>query len=87
VRYARDTLKIENLLVQYPVAMVCDQACFYAMYWNEFKRETEAMKVDKREYEILKEAGYLERSYVQENTGPTSSEGTKDESSAAEEEQ
>jgi hypothetical protein len=87
LRYARDNLKVENLLVQYPVALICDRSCYYAMYWNEFKRETEAMKVEKREADILKDAGYLDRSYVQENPNPASSEGISEEFSAADEEQ
>jgi hypothetical protein len=57
------------------------------MYWNEFKRETEAMKVEKREANILREAGYLDRSYIQEDPNPTSSEGISEELGTADEEQ
>jgi hypothetical protein len=87
MKYARDTLKMENLLIQFPVAMVFEQNCHFAMYWNEFKRETEAQKVNTRSQEILRSAGYLERSYVQRDTNPSSSEGNKERDSAAEQEQ
>jgi hypothetical protein len=82
-KYAKDVLKIENILIQFLVALVFEEECYFAIYWNELKRETEMKEVNLKYGEFLKRAGYLDKVYVAEGklTGliPTSSEGKTDE--------
>jgi hypothetical protein len=59
---------------------------FIEILLNHFLKNW-AQKVDPKSQEILKSAGYLERSYIQQETNSTSREGNEEGDSAAEQEQ
>jgi hypothetical protein len=71
LRYAKENLKLENLLIQFPIAMIYEENCYLTMYWNEQRNETKTKEVTPKSEEILRKARYFERAFVpKENETP-----------------
>jgi hypothetical protein len=36
-KYAKDNLKLNNTLIQFPMTLTIEEDCYSAVYWNEAK--------------------------------------------------